>query len=493
MRSFVMGFALCVSASTAIGGGIQTLDDVTVEARQTDLIGLANSASEGTVLREQLLSRPLLRPAEVLEAVPGLIVSQHSGSGKANQYYLRGFNLDHGTDFAATLMGMPLNMPTHGHGQGYLDLNFLIPELVDRVAYRKGALAADVGDFATAGSVAIEYVRFLERPFIDVSVGEDGYRRGLVAGSHAVADGQLLHAFEWTETNGPFDLDEDLIKRNALLRYSRGSVNDGWSITGMAYSSSWKSSDQIPKRVVESGMIGRFGTIDPTSGGRTERYSLSGQWAQRVGDQQRRASVYATDYRLNLLSNFTYCLNDIALTGQCNNGDQFEQVDARRIYGGAVSNTWFGQLSDMASEFTLGSQIRHDDIDGVGLFTTTAGQRTGRIRQDDVKQTSVAVFAEHGLQWQPWFRSVLGLRADAFHFNVKADQAVNGGRVNDQIVSPKAALIFGPWAKTEYYVQAGYGFHSNDARGVTTRINPDFRVPEFATSTTPADPTSPRI
>lgn len=488
MRSFVMGFALCVSASTAIGGGIQTLDDVTVEARQTDLIGMANSASEGTVLREQLLSRPLLRPAEVLEAVPGLIISQHSGSGKANQYYLRGFNLDHGTDFAATLMGIPLNMPTHGHGQGYLDLNFLIPELVDRVAYRKGALAADVGDFATAGSVAIEYVRFLERPFIDVSVGEDGYRRGLVAGSHAVADGQLLHAFEWTETNGPFDLDEDLIKRNALLRYSRGSVNDGWSITGMAYSSSWKSSDQIPKRAVESGMIGRFGTIDPTSGGRTERYSLSGQWAQRVGDQQRRASVYATDYRLNLLSNFTYCLNDIALTGQCNNGDQFEQVDARRIYGGAVSNTWFGQLSDMASEFTLGSQIRHDDIDGVGLFTTTAGQRTGRIRQDDVKQTSVAVFAEHSLQWQPWFRSVLGLRADAFHFNVKADQAVNGGRVNDQIVSPKAALIFGPWAKTEYYVQAGYGFHSNDARGVTTRINPDFRVPEFATSTTPADP-----
>lgn len=485
---FMLGLGLLFNASLTFAGGVQTLSVVTVEANEHDLVGIANSASEGTVLREQLLSRPLLRPAEVLEAVPGLVVSQHSGSGKANQYYLRGFNLDHGTDFAASLMGMPLNMPTHGHGQGYLDLNFLIPELVDSVAYRKGALAADVGDFATAGSVAIDYVRTLDRPFIDVSIGEDGYRRGLAAGSNALGKGHLLHAIEWTETNGPWDLDEDLLKRNALLRYSQGTADTGWSVAGMAYSSSWQSTDQVPRRAVDSGQIGRFGTIDPSSGGRTERYSLSGQWAQRVGNQQRRISAYATDYRLNLFSNFTFCLNDIALTGQCLNGDQFEQVDARRVYGGSASNTWFGRLNGMASELTVGTQLRHDDIDGVALFTTTARQRTGRIREDDVQQTSAALYAEHSLQWRPWFRSVLGLRADAYRFDVRSDRAVNSGRVNDHIASPKLALIFGPWAKTEFYAQAGYGFHSNDARGITSRINPDFRVPEFATSTTPADP-----
>ena len=477
---------LCVipilSMSSAWAGGIQTLETVTVESNAHDLIGVANSASEGTVLSEQLAMRPLLRPAEVLEVIPGLIVSQHSGSGKANQYYLRGFNLDHGTDFAASLIGMPLNMPTHGHGQGYLDLQFLIPELIDRVQYRKGALAADVGDFATAGSVAIDYKRKIDAPFLELGFGEDGYRRGLAVGSTRIGEGDLLHAFEWTETNGPWLLDEDLIKRNAVLRYSQGTRDNGFSISGLAYSSSWQSTDQVPRRAIDSGQIDRFGFIDSTVGGRTHRYSVSAEWAQRTVNQQRRASVYAVDYKLNLFSNFTYFLNDPI------NGDQFEQLDDRRTYGGAASNTWFGTLGGIPSEFTVGTQIRHDAIDAVGLFTSTARQRTGTIRLDEVDETSVALYAEHQLQWHPKFRTVAGLRADAYRFDVKSDRDINSGRVNDQIASPKLAMIFGPWAKTEFYAQAGYGFHSNDARGVTTRLNPDFREPDFLSPSQPADP-----
>ena len=471
-----------LTLGNAWAGGLQTLETVTVQSNHHDLVGVANSASEGTVLSEQLAMRPLLRPAEVLEVIPGLIVSQHSGSGKANQYYLRGFNLDHGTDFAASLIGMPLNMPTHGHGQGYLDLQFLIPELIDRVQYRKGALAADVGDFATAGSVAIDYKRSIDAPFLELGVGEDGYRRGLAVGSTRVGEGDLLHAFEWTETNGPWLLDEDLIKRNAVLRYSQGTRNNGWSVSGLAYSSSWQSTDQVPRRAIDSGQIDRFGFIDPTVGGRTHRYSVSAEWAQRTANQQRRASVYAVDYKLNLFSNFTLFLNDPV------NGDQFEQLDDRRTYGGAASNTWFGELAGLPSEFTVGTQIRHDAIDAVGLFTSTARQRTGTIRLDKVDETSVALYAEHQLQWHPKFRSVLGLRADAYRFDVTSDRDINSGRVNDQIASPKLALIFGPWAKTEFYAQAGYGFHSNDARGVTMRVNPDFRDPGFLSPSQPADP-----
>lgn len=480
-RYWLLGLTT-LTLGNAWAGGLQTLETVTVESNHHDLVGVANSASEGTVLSDQLALRPLLRPAEVLEVVPGLIVSQHSGSGKANQYYLRGFNLDHGTDFAASLIGMPLNMPTHGHGQGYLDLQFLIPELIDSVQYRKGALAADVGDFATAGSVAIDYKRSIDAPFLELGVGEDGYRRGLAIGSTRVGDGDLLHAFEWTETNGPWVLDEDLIKRNAVLRYSQGTRDNGWSVSGLAYSSSWQATDQVPRRAINSGQIDRFGFIDPTVGGRTHRYSISAEWAQRSANQQRRASVYAVDYKLNLFSNFTLFLNDPV------NGDQFEQLDDRRVYGGAFSNTWFGELAGLPSEFTIGTQIRHDAIDAVGLFTSTARQRTGTIRLDEVDETSVALYAEHQLQWHPKFRSVLGLRTDAYRFDVNSNRDINSGRVNDHITSPKAALIFGPWAKTEFYAQAGYGFHSNDARGVTTRLNPDFRDPGFLSPSQPADP-----
>lgn len=477
-----------VMSGALLAGGVPTLDTVIEIDYDNSLIGTASSASEGTISGEDLATRPLLRPAEVMEAVPGLIVSQHSGSGKANQYYLRGFNLDHGTDFATSLMSMPLNMPTHGHGQGYLDLQFLIPELIDRIQYRKGPLAADEGDFATAGSAAIDYKRTLDAPFIDLTVGADGYRRALAAGSHRAGEGTLLHALELTGSDGPWLLNEDLSKRNALLRYSQGTRDHGWSMSAMAYASSWNATDQVPQRALASGQVSRFGNLDPTDGGKTSRYSLSYEWAKRGQSQQQRANAYVVDSSLNLWSNFTYCLNDIAANGNCNRGDQFEQVDRRQVYGGGVSQAWQMTWRGRPTELTVGLQGRFDDIGEVALNTSSKRLRTGTIRRDQVREGNLGVYVEQKIQWLEKFRSVVGLRGDAYHFDVNSDRAINSGQRNAQIASPKLALIFGPWRQTEYYLQASSGFHSNDARGVTSRINPDFRDPGFLTATERADP-----
>lgn len=460
-------------------GGVPTLETIVVTPTE-DLIGQADTASEGTVSAKQLETRPILRPAEVLEVVPGLIVSQHSGDGKANQYYLRGFNLDHGTDFATTLNGMPINMPTHAHGQGYSDLQFLIPELVERMHYRKGPYAANVGDFAAAGSASIDYMHSLDQSIADLTAGQNGYRRGLLAGSPRLANGHLLYGLEWTQNNGPWVTSETLGKLNALLTYSQGTRDNGWSLTGMAYKAAWSATDQVPQRALDQGLA-RFGSLDPSDGGQTHRYSLSGQWSRNDTEGWTRTNAYLINYGLNLWSNFTFCLNDIALTGKCSRGDQFEQVDQRRIVGFNAAHGWFDRIFSIPTDVTFGAQARYDHIGNVGLYTTTNRQRWRAIRQDKVKEGSVGIYGEAQVQWQEWLRSVFGLREDIYRFDVASDTAANSGRTQASIASPKIALIFGPWEKTEYYVNAGYGFHSNDARGILTRVNPDFRDTDPAT------------
>ena len=475
-KYFFVIFCLLLVATTTRAGGVPTLDTIVVTPHDNEgLIGEAASASEGTVTARQLESRPLLRPAEILEVVPGLIISQHSGDGKANQYYLRGFNLDHGTDFAARVMGMPVNQPTHGHGQGYLDLQFLIPELVEHMHYRKGPYAAEAGDFATAGSASIEYFRKLDAPFAQLSVGQNGYRRGLVAGSPAAGSGNFLYAVEWTGNNGPWQTPENIGKWNALLRYSQGTEDNGWSVAAMSYRAQWSATDQVPQRALDAGLISRFGNLDASDGGRSARHSLSAEWSQRSRARWTRANAYLVDSTLNLWSNFTFCLSDLTNNGNCDRGDQFEQADARKVYGFSLATTWYDTFAGLPTDFTLGLQTRFDDIDKVGLYTTTQRRRWGTVREDKVRQSGIAVCAEAQVQWLEKLRGILGLRGDAHRFKVDSDTAANSGQVGDRIFSPKLALIFGPWANTEYYANVGYGFHSNDARGVTARVNPDFR------------------
>ena len=429
-------------------------------------VGTSDSASEGRVTARRVETRPALRPGEVLEYVPGVIITQHSGDGKANQYFLRGFNLDHGTDFAIDVAGMPVNMPTHAHGQGYADLNFLIPELVSGIDYRKGPYYAEVGDFSAAGAASIHYANSLPYTIGSVTLGENAYKRALLAGSPNFAGGTLLYGIELMGQDGPWDNPENFKKFNTALRYSRGDKADGFSVTGMAYKAEWDSTDQIPQRAVDSGLIGRFGAIDPTDGGETSRYSLSYEQHHDFGGGRAMVDVYGIHSKLNLWSNFTFFLDDPV------NGDQFEQAEDRTILGLHPRVEFYNKLADMDSIFKVGLQARRDDIDPVTLYHNVARDRVGTTRQDKVVETSVGIYAEETLHVTDTFRAIAGLRGDHYDFDVDSSIAANSGNVDDSIVSPKLSLIFGPRARTEYFLNYGYGFHSNDARGTTITVDP---------------------
>ena len=461
--------------SVAPASGIPTaspLEEVVVTATRIGLIGESRAASEGVVPGVQLEGRPILRPGEVLEVVPGLVVTQHSGDGKANQYFLRGFNLDHGTDFAMRVDGIPVNMPTHGHGQGYADIGFLIPELVDEVRYRKGTYFADEGNFSAAGAADVAYVRALDAPRLSVTVGDDDYYRALAAASPGLAGGTLLAAVDYTTADGPWELPQDYRKVNALVKYSRDGESLGYALTAMGYDGRWDSTDQIPRRAVGRDCalipfcISRFGYVDPTSGGESHRYSVSADaWSGRDSGRGWNASVFALDYHLDLLSNFTYALDPV-------NGDQFEQSDDRRVQGGRFEHRWPASFAAGPGAVRAGVELRRDDIEPVGLYLTTRAQRRKTVREDDVTQLSYSGYLAYDQRWNDWLRTEFGLRFDAFDFDVESDVPANSGRTSDSITGPKATVILGPWADTEYFLSAGRGFHSNDARGTTIRVDP---------------------
>jgi hypothetical protein len=454
--------------------------DVTVTAKRTftnladvehpeeNLVGIAQASSQGAIVARQLEQRPLMRDGEVLETVPGVIVTQHSGEGKANQYFLRGFNLDHGTDFATTVAGIPVNMPTHAHGQGYSDLNFLIPELVAGVQFSKGPYYADQGDFATAGSSNINYATALDRPIARIEGGGEGYARLLLAGSPTLGSGHLLGAVELAHNDGPWNRPDDYRKVNAVLRYSQGDVINGWAITGMAYHGQWNSTDQVPQRALTSGLVGRFGTLDPTDGGTSYRYSASVDWQGGTGRTLTKITGYGLAYDLNLFSNFTYLLDDPA------HGDQIEQADHRFVTGGRVTHRRLGRWDGHDWQNTIGVQLRNDDITDVALYHTQARVRLDTRGQAGVLETSGGLFAQNELEWTPWLRTLAGLRVDVSRFRVDdALDAANSGTSSASLVSPKGGVTLGPWKATELYVNGGTGFHSNDARGTTISRDPN--------------------
>jgi hypothetical protein len=466
---------------SARGAGIPAVDleEVVVRAQRLELIGEVMSASQGTALAGQLENRPTLRPGEVLEVVPGLVITQHSGDGKANQYFLRGFNLDHGTDFATRVDGMPVNMPTHAHGQGYSDLNFLIPELVDRIEYKKGSYYAEEGDFSAAGAADVRYRRRLDTSFVTLSGGQDGFWRGLAAASPQVGGGDLLVAGEYFHNDGPWDLKEGYQKISGIVKYTHGDGAEGFSAEAFGYDGHWHSTDQIPLRAVQGGLLSRYGAIDPTDGGGSHRYSVSGDWWRRAGPGQLRANLYGIDYQLDLLSDFTYATDRI-------HGDQFEQYDRRYVAGGSLAYDQPLELAGHPGELRGALQIRSDDIGPVGLYRTEDRVRYATVREDHVRQASVGAYLSDSVHWTPWFRTDLGARADHFDFKVDSSLALNSGTASASITSPKLTLAFGPWAQTEYFLNFGRGFHSNDARGTTIRVDPSDGV-------TPVDRVSPLV
>jgi hypothetical protein len=431
-----------------------------------NLVGIAQSASQGAITAQQLGARPMARPGEVLETVPGVIISQHSGEGKANQYYLRGFNLDHGTDFATTVAGMPVNLPTHGHGQGYSDLNFLITELVSGVQYSKGPYFAEQGDFATAGAASIAYTNLLDKPLVSVTGGDQRFGRALAAVSPRIGTGTLLAALEVGGNNGPWVNPDEFRTVKALVRYSRGDAVNGFSLTGMGYRAQWNSTDQVPQRAIAKGLISRFGGLDPTDGGDTYRYSGSMEWQRSRGKAATRVTAYGIGYDLDLFSNFTYFLNDPV------RGDQFEQADHRFITGATISHRRLERWGGHSIQNTFGVQLRNDDITNVGLYHTEAKVRLDTRRQDAVMETSGGAYAQSEIEWTPWMRTLAGVRADAYRFRVDASDRENGGTTTARLVSPKGGLVIGPFHGTELYANGGFGFHSNDARGTTITRDP---------------------
>ena len=467
--SFARGM-VCTALATLLSplawaGGEQVVEKVVIIGAQSAL-GVADAASVGTVTQKQLEARTVYRPGELLESVPGLIVSQHSGEGKANQFYLRGFNLDHGTDLRTTIDGMIVNQRSHSHGQGWTDVNFLMPELVNRLEYRKGPYYASEGDFSSAGSVAVKYSDRLAQGIASIGVGQNGFRRALLADSPEFANGRLLYAIEGMNNDGPFVHPDKYQKINGVLRYSRGDEGNGFNVTGMAYKAKWNATDQIPQRAIDSGLLrNRFDTIDTTDGGAAHRYSVSGAWRKTDDGSSTQVNAFLVDNKLDLFSNFTYFLNNPI------DGDQFAQPDRRRTAGlNAVHTRRFAGLG-MESENTLGIQLQTDNIFN-GLLNTKARQTISVIRQDHIVESSGALYAENATKWTPWLRSVAGLRVDGYRFKVNGDNPLNAGTTTDIAVNPKLSLVFGPWAKTEFYINAGSGFHSNDARGTTIRVEP---------------------
>jgi hypothetical protein len=471
------------ATAPAIASNTETLQTVQVIGHYDTAVGTSNAASEGTVEGDALQDIPLLRPGEVLETVPGLVVTQHSGDGKANQYFLRGYNLDHGTDLATFVDGVPANMPTNAHGQGYSDLNFLIPELIDQIQYRKGPYYAPYGDFASAGAVDVHYADALDQDLADLTVGDDGYRRLLLAGSCPLTEltchskstngtdmnssgPRILGAFEGLEENGPWTLPEGLHKANGLVRLSDGTTANGWSLDSIVYEAHWNSTDQVPLALIESGQLGRFSALDPTDGGDTGRDVVSAEWHTSDESGYSRNNFFLEHYQLQLWSNFTYF--ELRPT----TGDQFEQEEQRNLEGGDIVKGWNHLLYSFPSTTEVGLQLRHDNIN-VGLFDTEDRRVFQTVSNSRIDETEAGLYVQNTTGWQPWFRSVVGLREDQISMNATSSSTPqNSGRASATKLSPKASLIFGPWYKTELFVDAGKGFHSNDARGVIDKVDP---------------------
>ena len=457
------------NAGNSSGADGQSIE---VTGHYNNAVGSSDAASQGVISAALLKSRPAQRPGEVLEFVPGLIVTQHSGDGKANQYFLRGFNLDHGTDFATSVAGVPVNLPTHAHGQGYTDLNFMIPELVQRIEYRKGPYFASNGDFSAAGSADIVYRTRLDAPFAQLTLGSFGHRRAVFGGSATTQGGvDVLAALEVAVSDGPWTVPERLRKASGVVSVAGGDRSQGWSARLMAYQARWTATDQIPLRLVDAGVyagkpFGRFDSFDDSDGGITARSSASIEWHRIDGDQATRVSAFVMHYGLTLYSDFTYALDRPA------QGDQFAQRDTRRVLGLAASQAWGHMLGALPARSEVGATLRNDDI-RVGLFESAQRVLSQTTRDDCARVGLVGVYGQTAIELAPTLRAVLGVRADHVDNAVTSlARAANTGQSRATLLSPKLTLVAGPFAKTEFFFNAGRGMHSNDARGSTSTVDP---------------------
>jgi outer membrane receptor protein involved in Fe transport len=462
-----------------------SLEEITVTSERMGLLGAVSTASEGVVADQELQLAPVYRPGQLLETVPGLIVTLHSGEGKANQYLMRGYNLDHGTDLGTYVDGMPINQPTHAHGQGYTDLNFMIPELADELSYTKGPYYANVGDFGAVGSVRVNY-RDAIPDQMSMTVGTLGFQRIFSAGSQPLGSGQLLAAAELQHYDGPFVTPDDAHKGNFVLRYSEGDAHDGYSVTAMYYTQIWTNTTDIPIRAISEGLVpDRFGTLDPTDGGHAQRASLSVNYHATMGEGQFSASGFFIYNQLHLYNDFTHFLADPI------HGDQEDQFENRRASGGTASYALSVPLGTIQNEISVGVFTRYDLL-GVGRSPSEDQvplsphyDPPSFSDNDQVYLFAGAAYLQATTRWTSTFRSVLGIRDDYQH-GTDVDYLAalhemagytNGGTARQSLLQPKGSLIYTPTDTLEFYLAAGRGFHSADLRGVNQDTSVDLGLP----------------
>ena len=465
LNAIALGVALAASMRSMVvsaQSSSDVIEEVVVWGRSLQLLGSADSSSQGVVGYADFSTRPLARVGELVEVVPGMIATQHSGPGKANQYFLRGFNLDHGSDFSTFFDGMPVNFRTHAHAQGYMDLNFIIPEVIERIDFKKGPYFANTGDFSLAGTSSMKTYDSLERGFVEVTAGSGDEIRLVAADSVNTELGSLLYALEHQQTNGMFVLDQDVRKYNGLLKYTGEIAGILSQLTLTAYDSEWISTNQVPQRAVTSGQIDRFGFIDPDLGGQSHRYSLSGRFELGEWD----LTAYASAYYMSLINNPTYSLNDPI------NGDEFEQEDERVLFGGSLVRQSRFEIMGLKAAGLFGAEVRVDDVQELNLFNTRSRLRYGSVREDSARELSLSTYAESEFALSENLRLTIGLRADYIRFDVEALRAENSGTESDALLQPKFGLAYRLSDSLELYANYGHGFHSNDVRAAVNRIDP---------------------
>ncbi|HEV8621174.1 MAG TPA: TonB-dependent receptor plug domain-containing protein [Nitrospiraceae bacterium] len=455
-----------------------------VDVPEVSIIGArpVAASSQQFIPDKEYLLQPQGRPAQVLRLIPGFIAVEHSGgAGKADQYFLRGFDADHGTDVAFFSDGMPINFRTHAHGQGYTDLNFIIPETIEGLDVYKGAYLPEYGDFATAGAVNFRTRQVVQEGVVQVTGGQFDTQRYMLMFSPTKDKIRTLFAAEGYYTNGPFQNDNRYFRTNLFGKMTTNLTGrDELSLTGTLQKSKWNASGEIPLRAVNDGMLDRFGAIDPSEGGNTLRSTakLNYHYDTTSGGLFF-ANAYGQYYRLDLFTNFTFFLNDPANA----NGDGIQQSDRRVVYGGDIGYKQRGRVLGLPSIGTIGFQTRVDNIHArLGTQTTRMG--TGTTTDSEILEASYAPFIKAEVQPTSWMRLAGGLRAETFTFDVRNRCAAcveqPAGQTSSGIVLPKMNLILGPWASTEFFANYGEGYHSNDARSaVATGSSPLARAKSY--------------
>lgn len=435
-------------------------------------VNAARSPALNSIGAVDILLRPVNNSQDLLRLVPGMFIAQHAGGGKAEQIFLRGYDLDHGTDIHITADGLPVNMVSHAHGQGYADLHFVIPETVEKIVFDKGPYAAHAGNMATAGHVEFRTKEFLDNHSIKLEAGRFNSWRALAMlklfnQTSPKSRQQFYVASEYFNTKGYFESPQDFHRFNVMGKYNGWWGNQTqFTATVSAFGSRWNASGQIPERAVRQGQISRFGSIDDTEGGYSSRTNFGIRIARLLKNNwNTQHQLYFSHYRFNLFSNFTFFLNDPV------HGDQIQQRETRNLLGytGSFSKTWLAGHKQAMSVLAAG--FRHDDIFNSELAHTQQREFLASLQLGNIKESNLFLYNTHNITLSNEWEINAAFRFDFFRFGYLNKLAAGGGYSFRErfLFSPKFGITHSPSSRMKIYLQSGMGFHSNDSRVILNR------------------------